>query len=161
MSAATAPIRRVDWFARSLVAAPGPESHNQETSIALERLVEGFKVDLRRSVWILQADPVATVVSPRFVNDGRFALKRERDAIVVEPVSTNVTDAPDGAQECEQRTKGQPAAGDLESVQRAIRSIDRICLHGQAGSNVASADDVSFSPGYVIRLSTSACVQRS
>ena len=37
-------------------------------------VVEGFKVDLRRSVWILQADPVATAISPGFVNKGRFAL---------------------------------------------------------------------------------------
>ena len=71
------------------VMLPGPQAHDQESAISLECLMKRRDVDLRRSVWVPQANPVSTVVSPGLVDNGFFAMEPESDVVLVKPIPPN------------------------------------------------------------------------
>ena len=82
----------------AVISYPRPKSHDQESTIPFECLMEWCDVDLRRSVWLLQADPISTVVSPWLVNNSRLAVELEGDPVVVRPITPNFADTFHGAQ---------------------------------------------------------------
>jgi hypothetical protein len=73
-------------------------------------------VDIRRGVWIPQANPISTVVPPGLVDHRRLAVELERDSVVLKPVPPDVANAFHGSQEFEQRPKGEPAARHLKAA---------------------------------------------
>jgi hypothetical protein len=104
----------------AVMLTPRPKCYDQKSSISLERLMERRNVDFRRSVWLLQANPISTIVSPRLINDCRPVVKLESDPVIVKPVAPDFANAFHGAQKFEQRAKSEPGARNLKASQRTV-----------------------------------------